>query len=296
MSAAGRTAESRAARSRGGERSTGPLAAVWINGRRGTRIDWSDRGLQYGDGLFETMLVREHRVRVLEYHLDRLLAGCRVLGLPAPSRRALEREIAGIAARRRDGILKLMLTRGPGARGYRPTGAERCTRILSLQALPPVTTDPSLPVRVRMCATQLGCNPALAGLKTLNRLESVLARSEWRDPLVWEGLMRDTDENLISGTMSNLFIRRGSLILTPLLDRCGVAGVMRRRILETAADLGFEARERRIRWADLSKCDEAFMSNAIVGVKSVARIERGRQRIVLRQADAAAVLRARLHV
>jgi 4-amino-4-deoxychorismate lyase len=107
----------------------------------------------------------------------------------------------------------------------------------------------------------------------LNRLDSVLARTEWTDARIWEGLMRDVDGNWVCGTMSNLFLRRGTALLTPLLDRCGVAGVMRRWVLERAASLRLRAVERRIRWQDLKSAEEVFMSNAVVGMRSVRTIE-----------------------
>jgi 4-amino-4-deoxychorismate lyase len=150
------------------------------------------------------------------------------------------------------------------------------------------------PARVRLCETPLGLNPRLAGLKTLNRLESVLARAEWSDERIWEGLMRDVDDNIVCGTMSNLFLRRGSTLMTPMLDRCGVAGVMRRWILETAADMSLRAAEGRIRWRDLSEADEVFMSNAVVGVRSVGAIEHGRERLRPVSFDTADGLRRRL--
>ena len=253
---------------------------MWINGRQGTRLDARDRGLQYGDGVFETMRVRRGRIRFLEYHLERLDAGCSRLKIAAPPIFALRRELARIAATRREGVLKLIVTRGSGRRGYRPTGRERCTRIVALHTLTQaVLGSAAAPARVRLCTTPLGLNPRLAGLKTLNRLESVLARSEWSDARIWEGLMQDTDGHIVCGTMSNLFLRRGSILMTPMLDRCGVAGVMRRWILETAGTLRLRAVERRIRWRDLSEADEVFMSNAVIGLKSVGVIEHGGKRL-----------------
>jgi len=250
--------------------------SAWINGRKSARIDYRDRGLQYGDGVFETMRVRHGQIRLMEYHVERLDRSCRRLDIAGPPLPALRRELARIAALRREGILKLIVTRGQGPRGYRPTGRERCTRILALHALPrTVLTDASTPARLRLCATPLGSNPLLAGLKTLNRLESVVARAEWSDARIWEGLMRDVDENIVCGTMSNLFLRGGSSLVTPVLDRCGVAGVMRRWILETAGDLRLRPVERRIRWQDLSEAEEVFMSNAVVGVRSVGSLQRG---------------------
>ncbi len=267
--------------------------SAWINGRRAAKIDYRDRGLQYGDGLFETMRVHRGRVRLLEYHLERLDRGCRQLKIAGPSQLALRRELTRVAALRSEGVLKLIVTRGVGPRGYRPTGRERCTRILALDALPKTVLADG-PARVRLCATPLGLNPGLAGLKSLNRLESVLARAEWNDTRIWEGLMRDTDENIVCGTMSNLFLRRGSSLMTPVLDRCGVAGVMRRWILETAGDLRLNPVERRIRWRDLSGAEEVFMSNAVVGLRSVAVIERGRERLRLSAFETANRFRQRL--
>ena len=272
--------------------------SAWINGRRSTRIDYRDRGLQYGDGVFETMRVRRGRIRLLEYHLERLFSGCAELQIAGPNAGTLRGELRRAAQRRVEGVLKLIVTRGPApSRGYRPTGREKCTRILTLHALPPAARGGAAPpARIRLCATPLGLNPRLAGLKTLNRLESVLARSEWRDARIWEGLMQDVEQYLVCGTMSNLFLRQGSTLMTPLIDRCGVAGVMRRWILEEAGDLRLRASERRIRWRDLRAADEVFMSNAVVGLKSVGVIERGRERLRPAASDTADCLRARLEL
>ena len=248
--------------------------SVWINGRRSRTLSYRDRGLQYGDGVFETMKVRRRGIRLLDLHLDRLLRSCRRLKIQAPQPLLLRRELERIAAGRKEGVLKLMVTRGSGPRGYRPSGRERATRIVTLEALPPaISAEAAKAVRLRVCTTRLSTSPSLAGLKTLNRLDSVLARSEWTDARIWEGLMRDVDGNWVCGTMSNLFLRRRNVLMTPLLDRCGVAGVMRRWILENAANLGLRAVERRIRWEDLQSAEEVFMSNAVVGIRSVRTIE-----------------------
>ncbi len=268
---------------------------MWINGRKGTTIDARDRGLQYGDGLFETMRVRRGSIRLLPHHLERLEEGCRRLKIAGPTATTLRAELKKIVGNRREGILKLMVTRGPGRRGYRPTGLEKCTRIVDLHSLPrTILQGAAIPVRVRHCATPMGINPALAGLKTLNRLESVAARSEWSDERIWEGLMADVDGNIVCGTMTNLFLRRGSTLMTPLLDRCGVVGVMRRWILETAGELRLRSVERRVRWPDLRDAEEVFLSNAVVGVKSVGLIVNGRQRLRPTAFDTASLLRERL--
>jgi 4-amino-4-deoxychorismate lyase len=268
---------------------------IWINGRSGGRIDARDRGLQYGDGLFETMRVRRRGVRLLEYHLQRLLAGCERLGIVPPGEAVLRRELTAAAALRREGVLKLMVTRGPGERGYRPTGLEHCTRILRLDALAPsVAAASPVPWRLRVCTTRLGRNAQLAGLKTLNRLESVLARSEWTDARIQEGLMLDEDDNIVCGTMSNLFLLQGSCLVTPLLDRCGIAGVMRRWVLEQAAAAGLRTAERHVRLRDLRAAGEIFMTNAVAGPTPVSAVGLGRLAIRPRSCAVALRLRARL--
>ncbi len=146
-----------------------------------------------------------------------------------------------------------------------------------------------------MCSTRLARQPRIAGLKTLNRLESVLARSEWRGTRVWEGLMQDTYGCIVCGTMSNLFVRRGNHLYTPPLDRCGVAGVMRRWILQNARTASLKVSERRLHWADLKGAEEIFLSNALVGIRSVSAIEwRGRATLHFTNFEAAAKFRARL--
>jgi 4-amino-4-deoxychorismate lyase len=246
---------------------------VWINGRQGSMLDQRDRGLQYGDGLFETMRVQRGGIRLLNHHLERLETGCRRLKIRAPRQAGLRRELKRIAALRRQGVLKLIVTRGIGPRGYRPSNG-RATRIVTLHALPRhVRADAEKTVRLRLCATRLSTNPSLAGIKTLNRLDSVLARAEWTDERIWDGLLMDAGGNWVCGTMSNLFLRHGSVLTTPKLDRCGVAGVMRRWVLENAAAMQLRAAERRIRWRDLESAEEMFMSNAVGGIRSVRMIE-----------------------
>jgi 4-amino-4-deoxychorismate lyase len=268
--------------------------SIWVNGRRGTRIDCRDRGLQYGDGLFETMFVRGRRIRLLELHLERLAQGCRRLGLAAPATE-IEGEISRRARQCAEGVLKLILTRGRGARGYRPAGNERCTRIVSHHALAPVPAG-ARPVRVRLCRTRLGINPALAGLKTLNRLESVLARAEWRDERIWEGLMRDAEGTVVCGTMSNVFLRRGSTLMTPALDRCGVAGVMRRWVLQQAGDLRLRVWQGRLPVEAFHDAEEVFMTNAVAGVVPVGFIQAGQRSLRLPSTETAERLRTRLEL
>ena len=168
------------------------------------------------------------------------------------------------------------------ADGQRNDAHAHCSRCMPCRAA--LLRGSITPVRVRLCATPLGLNPRLAGLKSLNRLESVLARSEWRDARIWEGLMQDMDRNIVCGTMSNLFLRRESRLLTPLLDRCGVAGVMRRWVMRNGRQVAASRHRAPHTLAGSAQAEEVFMSNA-VGGKSVGVRSNG--------AGAAAFLRLR---
>ena len=233
----------------------------------------TDRGLAYGDGLFETVAVRDGRLLAWDAHLERLARGCDVLGLPAPSTRLLSAEAEALAGDVARGVLKLMLTRGSGGRGYRPPPKPTPRRIMALNPWPAdLPEDTSTAVATFICRHPLGIAPALAGIKHLNRLDQVLASAEWPGPEFFEGLMLDLEGNLIEGTRSNVFLLKGDRLATPDLTWCGVAGVVRGAVLRTARGLGLRVAEQRLEPAALGAADEVFISNSIIGLRSVGRV------------------------
>ncbi len=240
---------------------------------RGRAIAADDRGLHYGDGLFETALLTGGRIRFLEDHLERLAAGCGRLGLPCPERAQLLKEIAMLTAGRGEGILKITLTRGSGGRGYRPTAGQAATRLLALHPAPEPPESPDVGIAVRWCSMRLGRNPALAGIKHLNRLEQVLAQGEWAAADIAEGLMLDTEGELVSATAGNLFLVREGQLITSDLRYCGIRGVMRGRVIVAAIEAGIEVEEQPLWTTDLEAADEVFITSAIRGIRPVARLD-----------------------
>jgi 4-amino-4-deoxychorismate lyase len=246
---------------------------AWVDGADSGRIDVHDRGLQYGDGLFETLAVRRGAVRFVDWHLERLADGARRLGIPMPDAALLCDEIAAAAVSTERSIVKLILTRGAGERGYRPPRQPRPTRIVL--GFPWPALDASAwtdGVRVMWCRTRLASNPALAGIKHLNRLEQVLARSEWDDVAVAEGLMMDAEGSVISGTQTNVFASIAGRWITPALDRCGVAGVMRRAFMAWSAEQGAEVIERPLPAAELEEASGLVLTNALIGAWPVREL------------------------
>lgn len=253
----------------------GALPAVWVNGAPGDEVSVFERGLHFGDGLFETIACVGGRPRFLTLHLERLASGCARLGLPFTDVGELRREILAAAAEGGRAIVKVLVTRGPAvARGYGTSGQEQPTRVILRYGW--ADEDPRLGTegaRVRTAALRLAESPALAGLKHLNRLEQVLARREWSDADIAEALMFSSSGRLISGVMSNVFLVDGATLRTPRLDRCGVAGIMRRVVLREAARAGIGCEEAELTAADLSRARELFLTSALIGLRPVRALD-----------------------
>ena len=240
-----------------------------MNGVEGAGISADDRGLQYGDGLFETMGAAKGRVQRLDLHLARLAEGCHRLGMPTPPAAAIADDCARVLKGLGAAVVKLVVTRGPGPRGYPPPLEPTITRIVNSTASQVSEAEASRPLVVRVCETRLARNPRLAGIKHLNRLEQVLAGAELREQAVDEGLMRSTDDRLISGTAANVFLVRKDRLLTPQISDCGVSGVMRDVVLRLAARLGLEVEIADYTLADVERADELFLTNAVRGIRPV---------------------------
>lgn len=245
-----------------------------VNGRPLAALDPGDRGLAYGDGLFETMAWRDGSLRLADRHLQRLALGCQRLGLPAPAAGIVLAEATRLAGQHACGTVKLVLTRGPGPRGYAPPAGTQPTRAMTFHPGP--SAVPGQPLRLGLCRTPASTNPALAGLKTLNRLDNVLAAAEARQRGLDEGIMCTGDGVVVGATAANVFAVREGVLLTPALDRAGIAGTMRGLVLECAAALGITVRECRLRADELLQADELFLTNALTGLRPVGTIE-GRQ-------------------
>ncbi len=238
-----------------------------VNGKPADLLPLTDRGLLYGDGLFETLTFRAGRALAWEQHMQRLRLGCQRLGIPAPDPGLLHAEMRQLCRQAELAVLKIIITRGSGGRGYPPPADCLPTRILCRHPwpdYPPQLTRDG--IQLRLCDYRLPANPMLAGIKHLNRLDQVLARAEWDDPGIREGLMLDAQGRLIEGTMSNVFIVESGRLLTPALDRAGVAGIVRGEILEWARSRQFPHELVDLPVARLEKADCVFVCNSLIGI------------------------------
>lgn len=252
---------------------------TWVNGRVQDSIPVFDRGLAFGDGLFETMRVSRARVPLLDYHIERLLNGASELGISI-TESVVRRDVALAleqAAARQDNTwrLKYILTRGNSDSGYTPNPKAEPNRIMQMR---PHDTGlirllQQQGVKTVSCQWRLSMQPALAGIKHLNRLDQVMARQELSDTDCFEGLMLDQNSLYIEGTMSNFFaVSRGDELVTPVLEDAGVNGIMRRLIMEKLCPgIDRVCHEAEIRRMD--EFTELFISNAMIGIVPVTAVD-----------------------
>jgi len=239
-----------------------------VNGTSQTHIEISDRGLQYGDGLFETLTVNNGKPVFLTQHLNRLTKGCQRLHIPAPDLDTLRAEIKQLCQNVDKAVLKIIITRGSGGRGYRQPDDIQTTRVLSLHPFPNYPNSYAQQgITARFCTTRLGLNPTLAGMKHLNRLEQVLARAEWNDDTIQEGIMLDINNRVIEGTMSNLFYSKNNQLYTAELTQSGIAGIIRAMIISHESVI-----EHSYNQAELLAADELFVCNSVIGIWPIQQL------------------------
>lgn len=242
-----------------------PEARIFEGGTRIAAPAPGNRGLAYGDGLFETMRAHRGALPWWDAHWARLSRGGARLGIALPAEAFVREQARELFADGGDGVLKLLVARGGGARGYAPVAGAPPAWQLSRHPLPDAAPPEGL--RLHWCGTGLAVQPALAGLKHCNRLEQVLARAEAEAAGCDEGLLCDPDGHVVSATSANLFALRDGRWRTPPVDRCGVAGTCRARLLDA-----LDAVEVRLSVADVEDADAVFLCNAVRGILPVASL------------------------
>lgn len=250
------------------------LLAVRINGHSTSTIDAVDRGLFYGDGVFRTVCMVAGIPRCWAYHDRQLRADCRRLSLPEPESAQLIADINALFADGGDGIAKVVITRGVGGRGYTPPVECQPTRMV-LRYPPPAYPKAyaETGVDVGIAETRLARQPALAGMKHLNRLEQVLARRECHLHGWPEAIMCTDDDRVVSGTMSNLFLVRHGRLATPSIRDAGVCGATRACLLERFADHGYPVDVKDLSLCEALEADEVFLCNSTMPVWPIRTIE-----------------------
>lgn len=239
-----------------------------------TALPLPDRGVDFGDGVFETMLLHHGYPLFMDLHLARLGQGLRALGLVdcrPEAQQQVERVLSTIDEAWHWAVLRLSIIRAPGPRGYAPGENQQPRILICLTPIERNCAEMSPAATMGLATIRLAAQPALAQIKHLNRLEQVLAAQQAKAEKADECFVLDQAEHLISVIAGNVFLVRDGELLTPILVDCGVAGTRRRLIIEKwAPSIGLQVREVRLTLTDLQSAEEVFYSNSLQTVRPVA--------------------------
>jgi len=255
-----------------------------INGEFSKHISVIDRGLSYGDGLFETMswsYLEDEKVLGVEFwerHIERIKLGCSITKIKLPPIKILtnyKEKILNECLRKgiKNGVLKILITRGIGGRGYKFEKEIVPTVIfLSFPSKEINKKTLNTGVKLRFCEFPIFENSMLAGLKHLNRIDSVMARSEWEEDEFFDGVMLDNSESIIDGTMTNLFFSKNNVLYTPIIKKSGINGIMRQVVIDNANLFFKEVCEIEIKRKTISAFDEMFVTNSVIKILPVTHL------------------------
>ena len=246
-----------------------PALVLW-NGEPAASVPATSRGLHYGDGVFRTLRQHQGEVIALDRQLAKLGHDAARLGLRVPDEILLRADLA-LAGRLGNASIKLVLSRAGTQRGYRPA-SDQVDRLLLAYPAAGSSREAIEGIAAIRSPVTLAAQPLLAGIKHLNRLEQVLASRDWPAG-VDEAILGDDRGAPVCATRANLFWVRHGVLHTPALDRCGVAGVTRDRVLADARAIGIECRIGSPPWSQLLAADEAFVTGSLIGIWPLSRLD-----------------------
>ena len=243
-------------------------SVVLINGKKQSKLSVFNRLTQFGDGLFETCVVKKSRLLFWSEHFARLEKGRIQLKINPVNERQWLKDIAKALsiAKLDQAVVKVILSRGESARGYGFDTDIEPTRLVIVSTMPEKTLDQ---YTLTTCHSGYATNQLLSNIKHCNRLEQILARTDMKGD---ECIMLDDNGYVISATQGNIFAVKSGVLLTPSLDECGIEGTRRSVILKIAVELGLQVNMGAVTLQELYACDEVFITNSVIGIKSVTRI------------------------
>jgi 4-amino-4-deoxychorismate lyase len=243
-----------------------------VNGKFSDLISAADRGLNYGDGVFTTLLVRAGQPIHFEEHQHRLEQGCHRLGITPPDWMAMAEQVSNLAQNQSLAVLKVVVTRGVGGRGYSPTGATNTSVVVSRHNYPSQYNEWQNGIELGVAETRCAVFPSLAGLKHLNRLDNVLIKQEIDERRLVDAVVLDADEMLVSASAANLFWYKDSCWYTPSVERAGIAGITRNRVLSYFVDNDIDCKIVRECLDKLLSAEHIFICNTLMGLVPVIKI------------------------
>lgn len=247
------------------------LQKGWFNGAESSSMPMDDRSALFGDSCFTTMAIFQGQPEFFDAHRRRLQTTAEQLRFPAIDWNVLRKEMLQACPDNANAVLRVMISRGQSQSGYRIAAALNANRYITRREFPQqVLAFAQRGITLTVCQTRLSQNATLAGLKHGNRLEQVLARAEWQDDNIVEGLMLDADDFVIEGTCSNVFfVDAQDRLCTPSLHLSGVAGIVRQAVLDEAELRGLTIQIADFTLADMENAKELFVCNCVMGIAPV---------------------------
>ena len=236
-----------------------------VNSRQQQHINIADRAFQYGDGCFTTMAFRNSHIEFFNAHIERLKLACKTLYIGFDKWSELERCLVDSLQPNVDCVVKVIITRGEGGRGYNPEGAINPSFIITHHVIPSHyslwQTDG---IKLTISPITLACQPLLAGIKHLNRLEQVLVKQALATTGYDDAVVCDTQQNIIETSVGNLFWYQDNVWYTPDLEGSGVEGVMRNQVLAVMLENGLECQVVKQNVSHLLNAQELFICNSLM--------------------------------
>ena len=244
-----------------------------INGQVSDVIAADDRGLQFGDGIFETMTWENGGILHWRHHTKRIEKSLKALLIEPVKRQLLKQEIAQAVSESglNKAVVKCILTRGRGGRGYGAVIDGTPQRVISVHPFPDLSAHRE-GIAIGVSKVQIAHQPMLAGMKHLSRLEYVMAKQDCLQQGYFECVLCDVQQQVVEATTSNVFAIKGRTLVTPAIEQAGVAGVAREVLIGVANRLNYKVDVvKNLAFSSLGEYDELFLSNAVMGYVPVAR-------------------------
>ena len=241
-----------------------------VNGRQQQHITIADRAFQYGDGCFTTMAYRNGHLEFFDAHIERLKFACKTLHIDFDKWSELESCIVDPLQSNTEYVVKVMITRGEGGRGYSPEGALNPNFIISHHSIPShYTLWQTKGITLTISPITLANQPLLAGIKHLNRLEQVLVKHALAQTKYDDAVVCDTQQQIIETSVANLFWYKDNVWFTADLSGSGVEGVMRNQILAIMQQNGMQCQVVKQDVSILFSAQELFVCNSLMFVVPV---------------------------
>lgn len=245
-----------------------------INGKAVTDWPIADRAAQYGDGFFTTAKIHQGEVQFWRDHLERLMLTAKALHIELPSVLDLFQEVQQVLQQHPTGVLKIMISRGQGGRGYSPSGCGPTTRVLSVTELPAHYANwQNQGIELTVCQQRIGSSPMLAGYKTLNRLEQVLLKREVEQAGTDDGIVLDQNGHVVEATAANIFWYHQGTWYTPDLRQAGIKGIMRKQVLAVCERLAIPCQQGQYPLADVLGAEAVFICNSLMGLVPIKQCQ-----------------------